>query len=184
MFVATMLVRGWQRSPRWTTIYAGMLSIITALGLSYIYMDYIEPVISVGGENPLAQRADFSLFAWNAFLQSPLGLGLGALRNITTGVDLGYHVFDSVTDAFLLILLAEVGIVGFLVFALSLRELAWGKNVPSKALFLGLTIQMVGTDIPDFGPPYFAAMALIILIGRRNEAPAVRPVKSSRSAGA
>lgn len=162
-------LRSWRRSPRETILY-GTIAIVTAtLLVTATYADYIAPIVVVGGDNPLAQRADFSIFAWNAFLSAPLGLGVGALRNIASGVNLGYFVFDSVTDAFLLILLAEVGIIGFALFAMSFLELAWGHNSVSKAMVIGLGLQMVGTDLPDFGPPYFAMMALIVLIAQRRE---------------
>jgi hypothetical protein len=129
-----------------------------------LFGDYLEGFIIINNENPFQQRSDFSVIAFKSFMANPMGMGLGAMRD--TSANVGDASFNSVTDAFLMILLAEIGLLGFVIFLLSFFELSFGKNDKSKLLAIGLIVQMVGTDIPDFGVMYFALILLILQTAR------------------
>ena len=71
------------------------------------------------------------------------------------------NYYYKVTDAYLAMSLAEKGIIGFVLFALSLIEIFYSnRNKVSLFFLLGLIINLIGTDIPKQGFYYF----VIILI--------------------
>ena len=119
-------------------------------------------------DNALSQRSVFSLFALNEFIQYPItGKGLGeltALSEKSKNVDSDSGViYDVVTDAFLFSLLAEMGIVGFVLFVLSFWQICTGveKDMYSIALYIALLIQMTGTDLPNMYMFYFVVILML-----------------------
>lgn len=113
--------------------------------------------------DPLEQRGGFREYALEAFYENPIGHGIGYLSTpiITRSVDIGGYIYHKVSDAYLFIILAEIGIVGFLLFLLSNRELFHANSFSSLLIYIGFLLQLSGTDVPDMGTAYFAVMSLI-----------------------
>jgi uncharacterized membrane protein YiaA len=61
------------------------------------------------------------------------------------------------------VLLAEMGIVGSLLYFLFLLEVFFSPNLLNIALILGFVIQLLGTDIPDMRFYYFAILVIVYL---------------------
>lgn len=139
------------------------IAIIMPFILLIIYK-FIDNVFIVNDVNPFEQRSDFFWYAINRFVENPLGSGVGSMRDISGGVAVLDAKYFAVTDAYLGILLAEIGFLGFVIFLLSFRELIWGKGLLSKALFVGFLVQMIGTDVGDFGMYYFAIVTVCIAL--------------------
>ena len=139
-----------------------MIMISVVIFGPYVVERYLLPIFSVNAVNPLEQRSGFLVAAFMKFLENPLGSGIGSMRNLSSGIDaLGTQYF-AVTDAYWAILLAEIGVIGVVVFCLSLREIFWSRSPVSKGLLIGLLIQMIGTDVGDFGMYYL----VIMIVGR------------------
>lgn len=94
-------------------------------------------------------------------------------RNILVGE----AYYPKASDAFIFIQLAELGVIGFAFFVLSLLELLSRKNSISFFLILGLLVQMTGTDIPDMGIFYFLMLFITISLLDRFKA---RDVQSKK----
>lgn len=111
--------------------------------------------------NALEQRSVFLLFALSKFEINPLlGIGAGALKGYEWFYLLG-NKETYITDTFLMTTLAEIGIIGFVIFLLFQFELYYRKDFLSLFLLLGFLIQMLGTDVPDFGLPYFVIIYVV-----------------------
>lgn len=150
-------------------VMAALVGVI--LSWQFLLAPIVSKVFVVGGVNPLEQRSEFFMYAFDQFLKHPLGIGVGRLRDISRALSVYNGQFDSITDAYIAILLAEVGIFGFAAFVLSFREIFWGANVLSPAVFGAFFVQMIGTDIPDFGPPYLAILIVGGVITTLNSPP-------------
>lgn len=120
--------------------------------------------------NAISQRKGFSDYAMKEFKQSPvIGKGVGSLSSHTIERDL---VVDGVRipaagDAYWYILLAEMGIVGFVLYLLFLMEVFYSSNIYNVALFVGFVVQLLGTDIPDTRFYYFAILVLIYIANNK-----------------
>lgn len=113
------------------------------------------------------QRAEFLEYSTNTFISYPWGVGNGVLKNPTIdrgfGFDENSQTYQAITDAFIITIAAELGILGFILFVLSAAEImATRKDIVSYFLFIGFLIQCVGTDVPDIGMYYFAFLMIII----------------------
>lgn len=128
----------------------------------YFMDNYLERIYFSNGVNPFEQRFGFTQAAIAKFLENPMGSGVGSMRNISIGIDVAGAQYFVVSDAYWAILLAEIGIIGVVIFLLSFREIFWGNNPVSKGLFLGFIIQMIGTDIGDFSMYYL----VILVVGK------------------
>lgn len=135
----------------------------------------IETIDITKEGNALEQRSVFSLYSLNAFYLSPVfGQGFGELTASDTKkrqIDAGHGVYyDVVTDAYLFSLLGELGCVGGILFIFSF----WKTIVPYKpdvlniALFLGMLIQLTGTDLPNMCTDYFCFLVLILKASKFN----------------
>lgn len=128
--------------------------------------------------NALEQRSVFLLFSFSKFQTHPLlGIGAGALK----GHEGFYLLGDEktyITDAFLATTLAEIGIVGFLVFLLFQFELYYRKDFLSLFLILGFLIQMLGTDVPDFGLFYFVIIYVIHNVLKKDSGRIADPINN------
>lgn len=151
LFLSTKITRG-----KLFAIFIAMFS--TAIFGPYLYEKFLLAVFNVNDVNPLSQRSGFAEAAFMKFLENPLGSGIGSMRNLSSGIDVLGAQYFAITDAYWSILLAEIGIIGILVFFLSLREIFWFGSPVSRGLFLGLLIQMIGTDVGDFGMFYLVIM--------------------------
>ncbi len=151
----------WSQRKIKTLILIVMISAIFSATTYNTYSETIDQILSISDVTPFEQRAPFSDYAIDKFLNAPWGIGLGGLHRIDDGVNFGYTVYYSITDAFHAIQLAEIGIVGYILFILSFKELTWGLGWVSKAISIGVVLQMVGTDIPNFGMIYFAFLMLV-----------------------
>ncbi|MCZ8285418.1 MAG: O-antigen ligase family protein, partial [Bacteroidia bacterium] len=117
--------------------------------------------------NAMSQRHFFSDYAMDAFKEHPLlGQGVGSLSShlidrhlVVDGVEV-----PAVTDAYWYVLLAEMGIVGFVFYLLFLMEVFFSNKLLSIALLIGFSIQLLGTDIPDMRFYYFAILVTVYII--------------------
>jgi hypothetical protein len=129
-------------------------------------IEYLQSFNPFSENNALDQRSAFADYAMNVFVDYPVfGKGVGSLTSklidrsiVVDGVILSY-----VGDAFWYILLAEMGIIGFLLYLLFLKEVFLSKNLLTVALFVGFSIQLLGTDIPDMRFFYFAILVLVFI---------------------
>lgn len=136
----------------------------------YKFVNTFNPLTE---KNAFSQRAMFSKYAFNKFCEHPLGNGIGSLSSpkannkIYAGLtnlhkaipDKVYYY--TVTDAYLAMSLAEKGIIGFTLLILSLVEIFYlNKNRISLFFFLGLMINLIGTDIPKQGFYYFVLITV------------------------
>lgn len=109
------------------------------------------------------QRAGFRNYAMEAFRENPLGHGIGYLKSPSKerSIEVGDMDFDRASDAFLFIVLGEMGFIGLIFFILSTIEILYYKNIYSILLLVGYFIQLIGTDVPDMGVYYFVFLLLI-----------------------
>lgn len=150
-------------SRKWLLI--GMSGIVILMGLVFSneILELYDAFFNFGGENPIQQRSGFILSGLRMFVSRPWGYGLGYLQNLTEGVVVGSAKFYYITDAFYSIQLVELGIVGFVAFILSTAEISFYRADKYLRFFsVGIIIQMIGTDIPDFAMYYL--LFLIILV--------------------
>jgi hypothetical protein len=122
--------------------------------------------LSPEGVNAFGQRFEFFEYALSRFFSNPIGSGIGQMRQVAEGVLVQGAVYEEVTDAYIGIILAEVGAIGFFIFCLSFREIFWDRNPISHGIVFGLFAVMIGTDLGDFGPYYLAIMILGFCISR------------------
>lgn len=140
---------------------------------SDVINQYITTYNPFTENNALSQRGGFISYSMDYFYKNPLGQGLGYMSSEDAGhkIFTGYtrhkgriiytNYYYKVTDAYLAMSLAEKGIIGFVLFALSLIEIFYSnRNRVSLFFLLGLMINLIGTDIPKQGFYYF----VIILI--------------------
>lgn len=106
-------------------------------------------------ENALSQRSIFADYSINSFKENPLfGNGYGYLtanngnkRFIYASKDV---IYETVSDAYLFSTLGEIGLVGFILFILSTKEIFLKKkDIISIAFLIAYLIQLTGTDIPN-----------------------------------
>ena len=143
-----------------------MLCLTSLFAFKFMVKYIFDRIFIVGGANPISQRFDFFMYAIDQFMKNPLGIGVGKLRAVSDIVIVSNSSYDTVTDAYLAIILAELGVFGFIIFILSFKEIFWGDNKLSFAVFLAFVFQMIGTDIPDFGP-YYLVIALVGAAGAK-----------------
>ena len=124
-------------------------------------------------KNAFSQRGALAEYALNKFYENPLGSGIGALSSsnadnkIYAGItNLHKEVPDKiyyfrVTDAYIVMSLAEKGIIGFILMVLSLIEIFYSnRNRVSLFFTIGLFINLIGTDIPKQGFFYFTLIII------------------------
>ena len=120
--------------------------------------------------NALSQRKVFSSIALEAFRKKPIfGNGVGFLSSINIERNLyvdGTYI-PAVGDAYWYILLAEMGIVGLLLYFLFLVEVFNSFNLFNIALFFGFCIQLLGTDIPDMRFYYYSILVIVFLVNEK-----------------
>ncbi len=132
-------------------------------------LDYLQSFNPISENNALEQRAGFAHYAMDAFNESPIwGNGVGYLSSklIERSIVVDRAIYSTATDAFWYILLAEMGLIGFLLYLLFLKEVFLSKNILTIALFIGFSIQLLGTDIPDMRFYYFAILVLVFMAKR------------------
>jgi len=132
-------------------------------------LDYLRSFNPKSANNALDQRAVFADYSMTAFADGPIwGRGVGYLtsRLIERSIIVDGVSISAAGDAFWYILLAEMGIVGFLLYLLFLKEVFLSKSILSLALFLGFSIQLLGTDIPDMRFYYFAILVIVFMSKR------------------
>lgn len=143
-----------------------ILLFFSSLLLPEAAVDFLSSFNPAVKGNALEQRGGFAAYAMREFINSPIfGDGVGHLSSnlAERSIVLGNAVYNTATDAFWYILLAEMGIVGFLLYILFLKEVFLSKNVLMIALFIGFSIQLLGTDIPDMRFYYFAFLVIIYM---------------------
>lgn len=124
-------------------------------------------------DNAISQRSMFVNYSLNRFYENPLGSGIGALSSPNSDVKVfaGYTnlhkkvpdkvYYYKVGDAYLALSLAEKGVIGFLLFLMSLSEIFYSnRNRVSLLFFIGLFINLIGTDIPKQGFYYFTLIII------------------------
>jgi hypothetical protein len=132
-------------------------------------LDLYDAIFNFGGNNPIQQRSGFIVTGLKMFISRPWGHGLGYLTNLTEGVVVGSATYYYITDAFYSIQLVELGIIGFIAFILSTVEIFfYKKDQYLKVFSVGLIIQMIGTDIPDFAMYYLLFLMIIVRLNSIN----------------
>ena len=128
---------------------------------------YLDSFSIFSEKNAFSQREGFRKYSLDSFYDNPLGSGVGSLKGVGPSREIPVEggTFNTVTDAFLFSKLGEMGILGFILFILAIGEIIICRSVYSLALFLGLLIQLIGTDLPDFKQFYFV---FLVLISSRN----------------
>ncbi len=117
--------------------------------------------------NAMSQRQFFSDYAMEAFQEKPVfGNGVGFLSShlIDRHLVVDGAKVPAVTDAYWYVLLAEMGILGFVMYLLFLVEVFYSNKLLSIALLIGFSIQLLGTDIPDMRFYYFAILVTVYII--------------------
>jgi hypothetical protein len=122
-------------------------------------------------DNALSQRSGFREYSLNIFYDNPMGTGVGSLKGIgpVRDIAVGGALLHTVGDSFLFSKLGEMGVVGFLLFILSLSEVILRKSMYSLALLVGILIQLAGTDVADMKQFYFIFLVLISNVKRTKE---------------
>lgn len=120
--------------------------------------------------NAMTQREFFSNYSLVSFKESPIiGHGVGHLSSVLIDRNLIVDgaVVPAVGDAYWYVLLAEMGVIGFLLYVLFLLEVFYSSSILNVALLLGFSIQLLGTDIPDIRFFYLAILILVYQINAR-----------------
>ncbi|NBW34965.1 MAG: O-antigen ligase domain-containing protein [Cytophagia bacterium] len=145
----------------------GILAIISLFFLKEILPDqainFLETFNPTSRNSALDQRRVFADYAMKAYLDDPImGKGIGFVTSLL--IERSIYVdgvsIAAVTDAFWYSLLAEMGLIGFLLYVLFLKEVFLSKSVLMVALFVGFSVQLLGTDIPDMRFYYFGILVL------------------------
>lgn len=145
------------------TVILIVFLIFSSILLPEAAFEFLQSFNPFSSGNALEQRGGFAAYAMNQFFESPIfGNGVGHLSSnlIIRSIEVDNAVYNTATDAFWYILLAEMGMVGFLLYLLFLKEVFVSKNVLTIALFIGFALQLLGTDIPDMRFYYFAFLIL------------------------
>lgn len=129
--------------------------------------NFISSFNIIGENNAFSQREGFSEYAIAKFTERPLfGYGLGSLTardTIERHVKVGSVYYNTVSDAYLFTILAELGLLGFVLFLLSLIDIIISRyDILSVGFFLLFLSHMIGTDIPNISMPYFCLLLLLI----------------------
>ena len=143
-------------------LFTGGLFLTVYAFSSEIFAVY-DVVFNAGGVNPLEQRSGFIWTGLDLFLTWPFGYGFGYLSNLPFPVLVGDAYYYFITDAFFSIQLVELGFFGFVLFLLSFYEMFFNNKYSKHIVVLGVGIlmQLIGTDIPDFGMFYFIFLMII-----------------------
>ena len=151
-----------QRVLRVTAISILAGAVVWALYMSPLQV-YVESFSLISEDGALSQRAAFREYALAEFEENPFGHGLGFLKSpaIDRTIAIGDSYVTRASDAFWFILLAEVGVVGTLLFALSFFEIIYRRSLYTILLLGGLAVQLLGTDVPDMGAYYFVFLILV-----------------------
>ena len=122
---------------------------------SDVINQYIATYNPFSENNAISQRGGFITYSMDYFYENPLGNGLGYMSSEDAGHKgkiIYTNYYYKVTDAYLAMSLAEKGVIGFILFLLSLTEIFYSnRNRVSLFLLLGLMINLIGTDIPKQG---------------------------------
>jgi hypothetical protein len=153
-------------------ILIGVLLVLSKGLLPESTLDYLESFTPGSKDNALDQRSVFAKYALNAFAESPIfGKGVGNLtsRLIDRSIEVDGASVPVAGDAFWYILSAEMGLAGVLLYLLFLKEVFLSKNILFVALFFGVCIQLLGTDIPDMRFYYFAILVLVFMAKKNSQ---------------
>ncbi len=160
------------------SVLAILAVIFVGVFLSPSVLFFLQSFSPTSSYNAINQREFFSEYAMEAFSHHPLiGNGVGFLSSHTIDRHL---IVDGVTvpavgDAYWYILLAEMGIIGFLLYLLFLLEVFYTNKLLSIALFLGFVLQLLGTDIPDMRFYYFAILVSVYMVNSKFKKRTIAP---------
>ena len=154
------------------TFVISIVAIIYAFNNESI-QKFVKTLNPLSEDNAISQRSMFVNYSLNRFYENPLGSGIGALSSPNSDVKVfaGYTnlhkkvpdkvYYYKVGDAYLALSLAEKGIIGFLLFLMSLSEIFYSnRNRISLFFLIGLLINLIGTDIPKQGFYYFTLIII------------------------
>lgn len=144
-----------------------MLFAVGSFTLGNDVKSYLQTFNVTNKSNALSQREIFRSYSLEHFKKEPiLGCGYGYLtarnenkRNIAASDKVSY---DIVSDAYLFSTLAEIGLIGFTFFILSLKEIfIKKKDIISYVFYLAFIIHLTGTDIPNMYMKYLVFLIII-----------------------
>ena len=129
-------------------------------------------------DNAISQRGEFMKYAFNKFLEQPIGRGVGTMSSRNADNDIHFYengelsvTYHQVTDAYYALSLAEKGVIGFLLLFLSCFEIYFErKYLMSFFVSLGFAVNMLGTDIPKEGFFYFVIIVVIFHLNKKSHA--------------
>lgn len=172
-FALVMLVYFFQ-VYRYKVVYVATVLILIVSGFLYFAENlfssstvyFIRSFNPQSKYNAISQRKAFSDYALEAFQYHPVvGNGVGFLSSHTINRDLvvdGVKI-PAVGDAYWYVLLAEMGLLGLILYALFLMEVFYSPKLVNIALLIGFAVQLLGTDIPDMRFYYFAILIMVYL---------------------
>lgn len=170
-------------------LIVGVLFVLLVSSIIYIINDnnlqkYVATFNPFTEKNVFSQRSAFTNYSLNKFYENPLGNGIGALSStnannkIYAGItNLHKEIPDKVfyfkvTDAYLLMSLAEKGVIGFVLMLLSFSELFFhNKNRLSLFFLIAFYLNIIGTDIPKQGFYYFVLIMVYYGLSTNNIKP-------------
>lgn len=166
-------------------IFMSVSALVAVLGVIFVgvflspsVLFFLQSFSPTSSYNAINQREAFSGYAMEAFVQHPLiGNGVGFLSSHTIDRHLIVDgaVVPAVTDAYWYILLAEMGIVGFLLYLMCLLEVFYTNKLLSIALLFGFILQLLGTDIPDMRFYYFAILVSVYMVNSKFKKRTIAP---------
>ncbi|WP_147376098.1 hypothetical protein [Ichthyenterobacterium magnum] len=149
---------------------------------------YVATYNPFSENSAISQRGGFITYSMDYFYKNPLGNGLGFMSSNDAGHEIftGYtrhngriiftNYYYKVTDAYLAMSLAEKGIIGFVLFVLSLVEIFYSnKNRVSLFFLIGLILNLIGTDIPKQGFYYFTLILIYYSLSQNKDLSANLP---------
>ena len=163
-YVFTQIIRGFYIKP---LIFGVVIAIfgfaIVTFEVVEVEDHFFQSFLLTSDDGALSQRAGFREYSLEHFYDNPMGSGVGFLKGVgpIRNIPIQGGTFDTVNDAFLFSKLGELGLLGFLLFLLSLREIILKKDLYSLTLFIGILIQLLGTDLPDMKQFYFVFLVLL-----------------------
>ncbi|MBH0073655.1 hypothetical protein I6E78_17015 [Pseudoalteromonas sp. NZS127] len=150
-----------------TVLLGAIISFVAVGSVLFEFVEvedhFFDSFLLTSDNNALSQRSGFREYSLDNFFNHPFGTGVGSLKGIGPVRDIaikGAHV-HTVGDSFLFSKLGEMGVVGFLLFVLSLSEIILSRNLYSLIFMFGVFIQLTGTDLPDMKQFYFIFLILI-----------------------
>lgn len=161
-----------RKVPSYKSIIATSIIIVLSIPICFLiynsigdkYNNYFKTFNIFSSErNVINQRQELSDMALvEAKKHILVGNGVGWVSS-KNNIVFGYTYYNVVSDAYYSILLAEIGIVGMILFFAQLIKLFNCKNALNFSFLIGFCIQLIGTDVPDSSSDFIYIGILIYI---------------------